>query len=103
MGAIIAQLDDRTKEDLYNFGLDIGLLFQIQDDIIDETMTEEEAGKTTANDKVKNSFVNLLGLNGAINSADELAIKCEKTLKGFDNNLQNGLNLILKKYLYRHK
>ncbi|MGK0256245.1 MAG: geranylgeranyl diphosphate synthase type II, partial [Arcobacteraceae bacterium] len=65
MGAIITNLDLNTQEKLYNIGLDIGLLFQIQDDIIDETATEEEAGKTTANDGAKNSFVNLLGVEGA--------------------------------------
>ena len=50
MGAIIAQYDLQIQEKLYNFGIDLGLLFQIQDDIIDETCTEEEAGKTTQND-----------------------------------------------------
>src|SRR5574344_701519 len=62
MGATIVELDDETKEKLYSFGLDIGLLFQIQDDIIDEVKSSEEAGKTTQNDENKNSFVNLLVL-----------------------------------------
>ncbi|MCK5293803.1 MAG: polyprenyl synthetase family protein [Arcobacteraceae bacterium] len=103
MGAIISGLNKKIQDDLYSFGIDIGLLFQIQDDIIDETMSEEEAGKTTSNDEAKNSFVNLLGLSGAIKSADKLALKCENSLKSFDIELQNGLNLILEKYLYRHK
>ena len=103
MGAIIANLDLDTQEKLYNFGIDIGLLFQIQDDIIDETATEEEAGKTTANDGAKNSFVNLLGLEGAIKSADELSLKCQNDLKVFDENIQKNLNTLLSKYLNRHK
>jgi len=103
MGAVIAGLDTKTQDDLYNFGIDIGLLFQIQDDIIDETMSEEEAGKTTANDESKNSFVNLLGLDGAINSANTLALKCEKSLNNFEDNLKDELLIILKSYLYRHK
>jgi farnesyl diphosphate synthase len=103
MGAIIANLDLETQDKLYNFGIDIGLLFQIQDDIIDETATEEEAGKTTANDGDKNSFVNLLGLDGAINSANDLAKKCETTLDSLDNNLKTFLETLLSKYLYRHK
>ncbi len=41
MGAIISEYDLQTQEKLYNFGIDLGLLFQIQDDIIDETCTEE--------------------------------------------------------------
>ena len=103
MGAIIADLDLETQAKLYNFGIDIGLLFQIQDDIIDETATEEEAGKTTANDGAKNSFVNLLGLEGAIKSADDLALKCEKDLASFDENIKISLENILNKYLNRHK
>ena len=102
MGAIISGLNTTTQEDLYNFGIDIGLLFQIQDDIIDETSSEEEAGKTTANDESKNSFVNLLGLDGAINSANLLAQKCETTLNNFEINLQKELISLLKSYLYRH-
>ena len=102
MGAIIANLDLATQEKLYNFGIDIGLLFQIQDDIIDETSTEEEAGKTTSNDGAKNSFVNLLGLDGAIKSADKLSLKCQQDLESFDENLKNNLQYILSKYFNRH-
>ncbi len=103
MGAVISGLDLQTQDKLYNFGIDIGLLFQIQDDIIDETQSEEEAGKTTNNDSNKNSFVNLIGLEGSIKSADDLAIKCEETLNSFDENIKNNLEQILNKYLYRHK
>jgi farnesyl diphosphate synthase len=103
MGAIIANLDLTTQNTLYNFGLDIGLLFQIQDDIIDETASCEEAGKTTANDESKNSFVNLLGLEGAIETAEKLAIKCESTLQTLDTNLKNGLSQLLTQYIFRHQ
>lgn len=103
MGGIIVGLPSETIEKLYNFGIDIGLLFQIQDDIIDETATSEEAGKTTANDGAKNSFVNLLGLDGAIQSADSLALKCEENINSFETNLQTNLLEILSRYLYRHK
>ena len=103
MGAIIAGLSLDVQDKLYQFGIDIGLLFQIQDDIIDETATEEEAGKTTANDGAKNSFVNLLGLDGAIKSADVLSQKCKDDLSKFDENIQNNLTELLSKYLNRHK
>lgn len=103
MGAIIAQYDLQTQEKLFNFGIDIGLLFQIQDDIIDETQTEEEAGKTTQNDEAKNSFVNLLGLEGAMKAANDLALKCENELNSLDENLKNSLSGLLLKYINRHK
>ena len=103
MGAIISEYDSKTQEKLYNFGIDIGLLFQIQDDIIDETQSEEEAGKTTHNDDAKNSFVNLLGLNGAIKAADDLASKCINELNSLDDNLRDSLNELLLQYINRHK
>ena len=103
MGAIISEYDIATQNRLYDFGIDLGLLFQIQDDIIDETCTSLEAGKTTQNDGAKNSFVNLLGLEGAIKSADELSLKCINTLNTFESNLKNSLEELLLKYINRHK
>ena len=103
MGAIISEYDEEIQEKLFNFGIDIGLLFQIQDDIIDETQSEEEAGKTTQNDEAKNSFVNLLGLEGAIKAADDLALKCTDELNSLEESLKNSLNELLLKYINRHK
>ena len=102
MGAIISEYDLQTQEKLYNFGIDLGLLFQIQDDIIDETLSSEEAGKTTKNDNSKNSFVNLLGLEGAKESANKLADKCKKSLNSFDSKLKNSLEELLLSYINRH-
>ena len=103
MGGFIADLSSDLCEKLYNFGIDIGLLFQIQDDIIDETATALEAGKTTSNDGAKNSFVNLLGLAGAIDAADKLARQCDEALDRFDVGLKDNLRGILERYLYRHR
>jgi farnesyl diphosphate synthase len=71
MGSVIAGLSKIEEEKLYSFGLELGLLFQIQDDIIDATQSKKEAGKPTLNDTNKNSFVNLLGLTKAISKRDE--------------------------------
>jgi len=103
MGAIICEYDLATQDKLYNFGIDLGLLFQIQDDIIDETCSSLEAGKTTQNDSSKNSFVNLLGLEGAMKNADELALKCTDILNSLESNLKESLKELLLKYINRHK
>mgnify|MGYP003598989738 FL=1 len=103
MGAIISNYDEKIQEELYNFGLDIGLLFQIQDDIIDELESSEIAGKTTKNDSLKNSFVNLLGLEESLKSADNLATKCLETMNSFDKNLKDSLFELLINYINRHK
>ena len=103
MGAIVADRDDALQRELYDFGLDVGLLFQIQDDILDATASESEAGKTTGNDEAKNSYVNHFGVEGSRERADELAEKIEKRLESFDAPLRENLQNLLKNYLYRHK
>jgi len=103
MGGVIVGLEKSKQEELYTFGIDLGLLFQIQDDIIDETHSDEEAGKTTGNDGDKNSFVNLLGLDKTIEEAEKLAKKLEQQFTTFDKVLQEGLKDIVQRYLYRHR
>ncbi|WP_345972510.1 polyprenyl synthetase family protein [Sulfurimonas diazotrophicus] len=102
MGAVIAG-QKALEAPLYGFGIDLGLLFQIQDDILDVTQTSEEAGKTTNNDEAKNSFVTLLGLDGAMAEADKLADDLTERLKSFDERLYNELSPMLLHYINRHK
>jgi farnesyl diphosphate synthase len=103
MGGIVAGLDEETQKALYDFGLDVGLLFQIQDDVIDATQSDEAAGKTTGNDGDKNSYVNLFGLAGSRERADALAEKIEARLQAFEPALREKLSQILENYLYRHR
>ncbi len=102
MGAIIAG-EDALEKPIYDFGIKVGLLFQIQDDILDVTQTSEEAGKTTNNDEAKNSFVTLLGLEKAVEEADTLASEIQTQLLSFDESLQGELSPILTTYINRHK
>jgi len=103
MGAIIVDLPKDRQDELYKFGIDLGLLFQIQDDIIDETQSDEEAGKTTGNDEDKNSFINIIGLDESIKEADTLADNLQSRFNLFDKPLKKALNPIITKYLYRHR
>ncbi len=103
MGAVIVGLEAEVQNELYCFGIDLGLLFQIQDDIIDETQSAEEAGKTTGNDSDKNSFINLLGLARSVEEADTLAKDLQRRFETFDVKLQTALQPLITKYLHRHK
>jgi farnesyl diphosphate synthase len=90
-------------EKLYDFGIKLGLLFQIQDDILDVTQTSSEAGKLTNNDENKNSFVTILGLEEAMREANLLADALLNELHSFDENLQSELSPLLTQYINRHK
>ncbi len=102
MGAIIVGHEE-LADTLYDFGVRLGLLFQIQDDILDVTQSSEEAGKLTNNDESKNSFVTLLGLEEALKEADELADTLTKEMDGFDEKLKDELSPLLTHYINRHK
>ncbi|GAX86841.1 farnesyl diphosphate synthase [Lebetimonas natsushimae] len=101
MGAIIVNKPD-LAEKLYDFGLKLGLLFQVQDDLLD-LLDSSETGKTTGVDENKNTFVTFLGKEGAMEKADRLAGEIKKELNGFNENLKKELGTLLEKYLYRHK
>jgi len=102
MGAIIVGKEE-LAERLYDFGIKLGLLFQIQDDILDVTQSSEEAGKLTNNDEDKNSFVTILGLEESMKQANEIADELTLEMANFDENLQSELSSLLTKYINRHK
>lgn len=102
MGAIIVGKDTLADE-LYEFGIKLGLLFQIQDDILDVTQTTQEAGKLTNNDENKNSFVTILGLDESMKEANKIADELTNDMLSFDENLQSELSSLLTKYINRHK
>ncbi|WP_228568259.1 polyprenyl synthetase family protein [Campylobacter sputorum] len=97
MGAIISG-QSNTKE-IYDIGLKLGLAFQIQDDIIDATSSSNEAGKPTNNDTNKNSFTNLLGLNGAIEAKNSLIDEIYTQISKFDDKFQNMIKNLINKYI----
>lgn len=102
MGAIIVSQED-LGEKLYDFGIKLGLLFQIQDDILDVTQSSQEAGKLTGNDEDKNSFVTLIGLDKTMKEANTLADELENELNSFDDRLKENLSPLLTKYINRHR
>lgn len=99
MGCEICELDQKESEKIYQIGLKLGLIFQINDDIIDATMSAEESGKPTKHDGHKNSFVNLLGLKEAIKVKDDLKSECEQSLMNIDEKIAKMINDLTKQYL----
>ena len=102
MGAIIVG-KEKLADELYDFGIKLGLLFQIQDDILDVTQSCDEAGKLTNNDGDKNSFVTLIGLNESMKEANSLADELLIELNNFDETLKDELSSLLNRYINRHR
>ena len=77
-------------------GLDIGLLFQIADDLIDFKGDSEIVGKPTKSDKKKGkpTLVNLLGYKRTLNFADYLKNKIIKKVKNYGIKSQDLLQSV---------
>ena len=88
-GAIIADATDKQIEDITEFGQVLGVAFQIADDILDETSTFEEMGKTMGKDKEegKLTYTSLYGLEKAKKDLNDLIDKCYEILSR--NNLKS--------------
>lgn len=98
MGAVIAGAKSRFIEKLYDFGIELGVFFQIRDDLLDALSSEEKEGKKVQNDDDKNSFVNLLGIDGAKKEFDDYKNRLTLALKGFDQKLYEALLGVCNKY-----
>ena len=74
MGALAAGADDQGVAALERYGRDMGLAFQIMDDVLDVTSTTSALGKTTGRDAVlgKSTYPALLGVDGARRRAQAL-------------------------------
>lgn len=98
-GCVIAGLSDEKCDKIYQIGLDLGLVFQIQDDIIDATASASEAGKPTQNDAFKNSFTNLLGLDEAINFKNKMIKKIQDEAKEANDGIWQVISNLIDRHL----
>ena len=74
LAAVAADATADTRAALETYGRHIGLAFQIQDDVLDETASTETLGKTAGKDLAqhKSTYPSLLGLDGARQRATSL-------------------------------
>jgi len=99
---IIKQYDLNKRNTLKNLGLDIGLLFQIADDLIDFKGDSKIAGKQTKKDKKKGkqTLVKILGYKETLNFARKLEKKINNKVKKYgikSNDLIQSIEFILKR------
>lgn len=74
MGAILGNVPAESRGHLHNYARDIGLAFQIADDLLDVEGDETNAGKALRKDQGqgKQTFVTLMGVEGARTQARAL-------------------------------
>ena len=80
--------DNKNYFELEQFGKYLGTLFQITDDILDETADFSALGKTIGKDKLENklTFATLYGVDGAKIQADIYASDAYAVLDGIDGD-----------------
>lgn len=74
MGAAAAEGSEEDCRRLERFAYDLGLVFQIVDDVLDVTSTSEELGKPVGSDAENNktTFATLYGPEGAMELAQKI-------------------------------
>ena len=89
--AIIKKKNSKEIKFFENIGSDIGLLFQIADDLIDFNGNSRVAGKKTGKDqkKGKATLISLLGYENAIKYCDKIIFDINKNLKKYGSNSKN--------------
>ena len=97
---IIKRKNKNEIKKFENIGADIGLLFQVADDLIDYNGSSLVAGKKTGKDekKGKATLISLLGYKNTIKYANNLILKINGKLKKYGSkskNLSETLNYIL--------
>lgn len=85
-GAILAGAAEAEVKLMEKAARNIGLAFQIQDDILDVTSTEEELGKPTHSDEKnhKVTYVSLMGIGEASRQVESLSREALEILSGLE-------------------
>ncbi len=102
MGCVLAGADEATCLAADRFGREIGLCFQIVDDILDVVSDEATLGKPVHSDaeNTKNTYVSLLGLEASQRLAEERTQKALEAMERFGESGQ-GLCQLAQTLLHR--
>jgi len=95
MGGIICKATDHEIAQLRSFGSAIGLAFQIVDDVLDVTSSEQKHGKKHSSDAINNkeTYASLLGVEAAKEKAHSLVESAKTTLRSLPGNNEVLSNL----------
>jgi len=102
IGAILAGATGEEQAAVSEYASELGLCFQIVDDVLNATSTQEELGKSAGSDaeQGKATFVGVFGLEGARREADGAAERAFAALSRVDGDT-SGLQELA--YFVRHR
>ncbi len=88
-GALLVGANDEVLQRLSRYARNIGLAFQIIDDVLDITATKEQLGKTPGKDEkaLKATYPSLLGIHESRFQAQKLIEEAKKELAPFERGL----------------
>ena len=103
-GAVLAGASEEAVRIVEQAAEDIGLAFQIQDDILDVTSTQEELGKPIHSDEKNNkvTYVSLMGIQAAAGRVKELSDHAVDLLNSLDRE-NEFLDLLVESLVSRRK
>jgi farnesyl diphosphate synthase len=83
LGGMAAEAPERAIEGLSGYGQEIGLAFQVADDLLDATATSAQLGKTAGRDAAleKSTYVSVLGVERARSEAAALSAHAMRHLE----------------------
>lgn len=86
--AVLFDAHEDEIEKIREFGIQLGLAFQIQDDILDKTSTSEVLGKSTGKDEQsgKSTYVELFGVEKSKEMAKEVTRTCLDLLSSMNRD-----------------
>ena len=96
-GAVLAGANDEDVKKMEKVGSNIGLAFQIQDDILDVTSTFEELGKPIGSDEknCKTTYLSLTGMEKSKEEVKRLSDEAVEILQSMTNRNEFLEDLIL--------
>lgn len=104
IGAILAGADEQAVKDIETIAKNVGIAFQIQDDILDVTSTAEVLGKPILSDEKneKTTYVTLVGLEKAKEYVETISMEAIDLLHRFEAQ-DSFLEELLKALIHREK
>lgn len=104
IGAILAGADEEAIKDIETIAKNVGIAFQIQDDILDVTSTVEVLGKPILSDEKneKTTYVTLVGLEKAKEYVEKISMDAINLLHRFETK-NVFLEQLLESLIHREK